>query len=66
MVLHKGQVPNPLEVVLTSQNLICRYREAFHQIQTHKESKKSKPRTPVFNQDWQILIKVAAYKNRRD
>ena len=31
MVLHKGQVPNPLEVVLTSQTLICRYREAFNQ-----------------------------------
>ena len=25
MVLHQGKVPNPMEVVLTSQSLICRY-----------------------------------------
>ena len=29
MILHQGKTPNPMEVVLTSQSLICRYQDAF-------------------------------------
>lgn len=31
LVLHQGKVPNPMEVILTSQSLLCRYQEAFQQ-----------------------------------
>ena len=29
LVVHEGKHPNPLEVVLTAQSLICRFKEAF-------------------------------------
>ena len=32
LVLHRGKFPNPMEVILTSQSLICRYQEAFKKI----------------------------------
>ena len=38
MVLHQGKVPNPIEVVLTSQSLICRYQEAFQQNQVRENN----------------------------
>lgn len=65
MVLHKGQVPNPLEVILTSQSLIPRYREAFHQPHDQGKCQKPKSKVPTFNQDWPILIKLVASRNRR-
>lgn len=32
LVFHRGKFPNPMEVILTSQSLICRYQEAFQEI----------------------------------
>lgn len=29
LVLHQGRVSNPMEVILTSQSLLCNYQEAF-------------------------------------
>ena len=65
MILHQGKTPNPMEVVLTSQSLICRYQDAFKdsQIQVRKPNQQNRQRIP--NHEWQIIIKVAAYKNRR-
>ena len=54
-----------MEVVLTSQSLLCRYQDAFQ----NSQSLASKPIQQTYqnlpNQRWQIIIKVAAYKNRR-
>ena len=29
LVVHEGKHPNPLEVVLIAQSLVCRFKEAF-------------------------------------
>lgn len=29
-VVHEGKCPNPIEIMLTSQNLLCRYQNAFN------------------------------------
>lgn len=36
MVLHQEKLPNPMEIVLTSQSLICKYREPFQANQEQK------------------------------
>ena len=63
--LHQGKIPNPIEVVLTSQSLICRYQEAFQQTKEQESNTRQNHFQPVTNQNWQILIKVAAYRNRK-
>ncbi|KAL0006647.1 hypothetical protein SO802_008149 [Lithocarpus litseifolius] len=65
MVLHQGKTPNPMEVVLTSLSLLCRYQDAFQnsQSQACKPIQQTYQKLP--NQRWQIIIKVAAHKNRR-
>ena len=36
MVLHQGISPDPIEVILIAQSLLCRYQTAFNQIQEIK------------------------------
>ena len=64
MVLYKGKVPNPLEVVLMSQSLIYRYKEAFQTHQDQRQRYKPKPSISNLTQSWQVLIKVAASRDR--
>lgn len=64
MVLHQGLTPNPIEVILISVSLMCRYQDAFSHMQKIRRSvQQTRQRLP--HQDWQILIKVAASRNRR-
>jgi len=65
MVLHKRRVPNPLEVVLMSQSLICRYRKVFQTHQDQRQRYNPKPSISNLTQNWQVLIKVVASRNRR-
>lgn len=65
MVLHKGKTPSPVKVVLTSQTLIYRYKEAFNQSPRQKHIQRPKRRTMDFSQNWQLLIKVATTRNKR-
>ena len=65
MVLHQGQIPKPVEVILISQSLTCRYQEAFNQSQVHKIRSNPKQTQSIPHQSWQILIKVAADRNRK-
>ena len=64
-VLHQGKLPNSMEVVLTSQSLICKYHEAFQDNQEQRPIFKQQPHQILSNQNWQIMLKVAANKNRR-
>ena len=64
-VLHNGKTPNPVEVILTSQSFICRFKEAFNLYKGHKHCQRSRNRTKDCRQNWQLLIKVAATKNKR-
>ena len=64
LVLYQGKTPNPIEVVLTSHSLICRYQEAFKNCQ-HQGHKPNQQLQWPSNRDWQLIIKVAAHRNRR-
>ena len=52
-----------MEVILTSQSLICRYQDAFQENQEQEHNSRQHPPQPFTNQDWQIIINVAAYRN---
>lgn len=66
LVLYQGKTPNPAEVVLTSQSLICKYKEAFQKNQLQLEAgTRLKHSQTLDHQNWQAIIKVAAYRNRR-
>ena len=56
-----------MEVILTSQSLTCRYQEAFQtkQEQETEAIQQQQPHIVSSNQEWQIILKVAAHKNRR-
>ena len=55
-----------MEVILTSQSLTCRYQEAFQTKQEQEtEAIQQQPHIVPSNQEWQIILKVAAHKNRR-
>ena len=64
LVLYQGKTHNPIEVVLTSHSLICRYQEAFKNCQPQGHKPNLQPQRPS-NRDWQLIIKVAAHRNRR-
>lgn len=59
LVLHQGKEPNPMEVILTSQSLLCRYQEAFKNNQVQKSNCRQQPQQRFTNQEWQLAIKVA-------
>ena len=65
LVLHNGKTPNPVEVILTSQSFICRFKEAFNLYKGYNHCKRSRNRTKECRQNWQLLIKVAAIENKR-
>ena len=60
MVVHEGKQPNPSEVILTAQSLVCRYTVAFSccstsSLRSHAQNKLDQiPIGP-----WQLIIKVA-------
>ena len=64
-VLHQGKSPNPMEVMLTTQSLACRYREAFQKDQSQHLKFSNHPHQIPTNQGWQVIIKVAAFKNKK-
>lgn len=60
------KTPNPTKVVLTSQSLICKYNEAFQKNQLQPEvGTRLKHSQTLDHQNWQAIIKVATYRNRR-
>lgn len=66
LVLYQGKTPNPTKVVLTSQSLICKYNEAFQKNQLQPEvGTRLKHSQTLDHQNWQAIIKVATYRNRR-
>ena len=65
LVLHQGKNPNPMEVLLTSQSLLCRYQQAFNNSKNQRSSSSQQLKKPFTNQDWQLVIKVAASVNRK-
>ena len=65
LVLHNGKTPNPLEVILTPQSLFASTRRLLICIMGYNHSQRSRNRTRDCRRNWQLLIKVAATKNKR-
>ena len=66
LVIHEGKQPNPLDVILTSQSLLCRYKEAFGCLSSSSHCSLSKHRVDSkVGGPWQLIIKVAAARDKR-
>ena len=61
-VIHEGKQPNPLDVILTSQSLLCRYKEAFRCYSSSPHCSLAQQRV---GGPWQLIIKVAAARVKR-
>ena len=66
LVVHEGKHPNLLEVVLTSQSFISRYKEAFfsHGVAAQRTSVQL-GRNSVPQKPWQLIIKVAGVRAKK-
>ena len=66
LVVHEGKHPNPLEVILTVQSLICRYAKAFDCCSTsvHKSGVQSK-QVQIPCGPWQLIVKVVGARLKR-
>ena len=66
LVIHEGKDPNPMEVILTVQNFICRFQVAF-------SSSSMQRRRPVqhpcayqnLEGPWDLLIRIASIRKRK-
>ncbi|KAL0006201.1 hypothetical protein SO802_013762 [Lithocarpus litseifolius] len=65
LVLHQGKVPNPKEVLLIAQSCICRYHQAFSMERVQNTSTRQQQGKTFTNYNWNIILKVAAYKNKK-
>ena len=62
---HEGKVPNPMEVILTAQNLSCRFKEAFNIRSNHNRQKANHRSTnQAMRGPWDLIIKVAEARSR--
>ena len=66
-VVHQGINPNPMDVILTGQNLSCRYKKAFSYHNTHSDISDRSTRTNYQSTawNWQLIIKVARTRSRK-
>ena len=65
LVLHQGKVPNPKEVLLIAQSCICRYQQVFSMERVQNTSTRQREGKIFTNHNWDIILKVAAYKNKK-
>ncbi|KAK9992152.1 hypothetical protein SO802_027137 [Lithocarpus litseifolius] len=56
-VIHEGKQVNPLENLLTSKSLLCKYREAYTTYNDHGDKRKDGNLTGC-DRNWQLLIKI--------
>ena len=65
-VIYEGLTPNPMSVILISQSMSCRYKEAFSEQPRHT----SQPRRTNTDQyppsgQWQLILKLAEARSRK-
>uniref|UniRef100_A0A7N2L3Y7 Reverse transcriptase zinc-binding domain-containing protein n=1 Tax=Quercus lobata TaxID=97700 RepID=A0A7N2L3Y7_QUELO len=66
MVTHDGKTPNPTEVILTAQSLICRFKEAFEtKINHDRPNKGIQPNHQNIGGCWDLIIKIAGARKAR-
>uniref|UniRef100_A0A7N2KQH9 Uncharacterized protein n=1 Tax=Quercus lobata TaxID=97700 RepID=A0A7N2KQH9_QUELO len=65
-VIHEGVTPDPMYVILTTQNLFCRYQEIFqnHHSTDHRISRQKIMAQGLHGQ-WSIILKISGVRQRR-
>ena len=65
-VVHEGVTPDPMNVILTTQNLFCRYQEIYqkHHSTEHRLSKQKTMDQGLCGQ-WSIILKISGVKQGR-
>ena len=63
---HEGKTPNPLEVILIVQSIICRYKEAFSNcaVTSHRSTDQKRCDQKIRGL-WQLIIKIVGVKQKR-
>lgn len=65
-VVHEGISPNPMQVFLMVQSLSCRYSNVFsNQQNSNLFSRRPAPPTQSTAGPWQLIIKVARFRNKK-
>ena len=66
LVVHEDKQPNPIEVLLTAQNLSCRYHEIFNEADSlgTQRHQQNTDQIPIGGQ-WQLIVKLAGAKRKR-
>ena len=65
-MVHEGVTPDPMNVILTTQNLFCRYQEIYqkHHSTVHRLSKQ-KTMDQGLHRQWSIILKISGVKQGR-
>ena len=64
-VVHEGKHPNPKEVILATQSLICKYQEAFNKEHTSNRVMDYQPPKYKTRGNQQLIIKVAGIRRKK-
>ena len=66
LVVHVDRQPNPIEVLLTAQNLSCKYHEIFNEADSlgTQRHQQNTDQIPIGGQ-WQLIVKLAGAKRKR-
>lgn len=65
-VVHEGLKPDPLNVIVTSQFLFCRYQEAFvHFNSPNGRADGSRFQDQGLGGHWELIIKIAGVPKKR-
>ena len=65
-LVHEGKQPNPTEVILTAQNLSCRYQETpTKNADINRNAKESISGTQSLAGHWHLMIKIAGVMRKR-
>ena len=65
-LVHEGKQPNPMEVILTAQNLSCRYQETpTKNADINRNAKESISGTQSLAGHWHLMIKIAGVMRKR-
>ena len=64
--MHEGKQPNPIEVILSTQRFVCRFREAHNKehLDRRMVPKNGKVSTSS-SSTGQLLIKISSNRNRK-
>ncbi|XP_075663263.1 uncharacterized protein LOC142632818 [Castanea sativa] len=66
LVIHEGKIPNPMEVVLITQNLSCRYKEAYTSIPVNSRQCRRPTLEPTSDaRQCPLIIKIEGVRRKK-